>query len=67
MRYKRKKAVRRIASLVLGFAFLFGCGGGMTVFGSEEEKEDITALTSEIEGMELGGYVGENLENNVTA
>ena len=67
MRYKRKKAVRRIASLVLGFAFLFGCGGGMTVFGSEEEKEDITALTSEIEGMELGGYVGENLGNNVTA
>lgn len=65
MRFKKKKAVCRIASLTLGFAFLLGCGGGMTVFGLDDEKEEITALTSEIEGMELGGYVGENLENNV--
>ena len=54
MRYKRKKAVRRIASLVLGFAFLFGCGGGMTVFGSEEDKKNAAKY---LYPHNFGGYV----------
>ena len=63
---KRRRTLCRIAGLALGLVFLFGNGGGVTVLGSEKQESAITALESEIRGMELGGYVGENLEGNVT-